>query len=126
MGTRQSFICFNDGGQLRLIDVATLPKRENKAPAVHTDAIPFTWHPTTGRYFDSKSQFRAETKRTGGLEVGNDLLTHKFSKPERKTLSAREHLEKNYNLHKNGELKVIEAETVSSFEKDHGAVVVRE
>lgn len=31
------------------------------------------WHPATGRYADSKSEFRRMTKESGCVEMGNDI-----------------------------------------------------
>jgi len=116
------YICYNDGGNLVLIDVATLPRVEQKAPAIHQDSMQPLWHPTTGKMFDSVSSFRAETKRTGGIELGNDVMPPKQRKP-RTLLSSREHLEKNYQLQKNGALpKPAPAESIAAFEKQFGAV----
>lgn len=124
MAIRKLYICHNDGGNVVLVDTADLPRIERKAPAVHTDTIAPTWHPTTKRFFDSKSAFRAETKRTGGIETGNDLLTHEFKRRIGTKLSAREQLEKNYHAARNGDLKPSSAETVADFERDHGKINV--
>jgi len=43
------------------------------APMLALDSIDPTWHPHDGHYYDSKSQFRAITKASGGEEVGNDV-----------------------------------------------------
>ena len=45
---------------------------ERSAPAVISDVMDHTWHPLTGEYVDSKSQFRQITRSNGGYEVGND------------------------------------------------------
>lgn len=53
------------------------PPREHIAPGnfpcprVITDSMPLTEH-VDGRHYDSKSAFRAVTKREGFEEVGND------------------------------------------------------
>jgi hypothetical protein len=44
----------------------------SSAPAVHSDTMAPLKHMATGRVLDSKSQFRADTKARGTIEVGND------------------------------------------------------
>jgi len=36
------------------------------------DVMDTLQHPATGRYYDSKARFRADTRATGCIEVGND------------------------------------------------------
>ena len=42
-------------------------------PSFHviSDTMDHTWHPASGKYFDSKSEFRKETKAYGCIEVGD-------------------------------------------------------
>lgn len=50
------------------------PKRSHlSAPHVDRDGLDDLWHPSDGKHYDSKSAFRAATKRSGGEEVGNDV-----------------------------------------------------
>lgn len=46
-------------------------------PRVITDTMDLTEH-VDGRFYDSKSAFRAVTKREGFIEVGNDPARHKL------------------------------------------------
>lgn len=39
------------------------------------DTMDALWHPHDGRMYESKSEFRAITKASGGEEVGNDTQT---------------------------------------------------
>lgn len=122
MASRILWICHKDeSGNLVLINADELPKRERKAPAFHQDSMAPLWHPTTGRMFDSRSAFRAETKRTGGREVGNDDLN--VSQPTKARIPTRELIEKHYNMQRNGDLPPSKAETISAFEKDHGKII---
>lgn len=45
-------------------------------PRVHviSDGMDATRHPVTGRIYESKSRFRADTRATGCVELGNDCL----------------------------------------------------
>ncbi len=36
------------------------------------DVMDMLQHPATGRYYDSKARFRADTRAAGCIEVGND------------------------------------------------------
>jgi hypothetical protein len=58
----------------RLIDKAIAGPRHvsRSAPAVHSDTMAPLKHMGTGRTLDSKSQFRADTKASGCVEVGTD------------------------------------------------------
>lgn len=51
------------------------------APNVISDIMQETRHMVTGRYHTSKSAFRAETKATGCIEVGNDPAISRPRKP---------------------------------------------
>lgn len=46
---------------------------------VISDTMPLMRHPVTGKYYDSKSQFRRATREAGCYEVGNDQLSVKSS-----------------------------------------------
>jgi len=46
--------------------------RPSKTAHVISDSMPMLKHMGTGRYSDSKSQFRAMTKASGAIEAGND------------------------------------------------------
>lgn len=43
------------------------------APAVHSDTMAPTKHMGTGRIIDSKSKFRADTRASGCIEIGNEM-----------------------------------------------------
>jgi hypothetical protein len=45
------------------------------APYVQQDSMAPTWHPADGQMYESKSAFRAATKASGCVEVGNDKHT---------------------------------------------------
>lgn len=45
------------------------------APMLALDTMDALWHPHDGRMYESKSEFRAVTKASGGEEVGNDTQT---------------------------------------------------
>lgn len=51
------------------------PRSSLPSPILIRDQMDPLWHPTTGEYLDSKSEFRAVTKAHGGEEVGNDMQT---------------------------------------------------
>jgi hypothetical protein len=38
----------------------------------NSDQMDHTWHPASGKYFDSKSEFRKETKAYGCQEIGDE------------------------------------------------------
>lgn len=44
-------------------------------PSLHRDQMDALWHPSTGEIVDSKSEFRAITRKVGGTEMGNDKQT---------------------------------------------------
>lgn len=49
------------------------PQRSNlSAPGVIRDGLDDLWHPSDGKLYDSKANFRKSTKRHGGVEVGNE------------------------------------------------------
>lgn len=41
---------------------------------VISDTMDAVIHPSTGKFYDSKSRFRAETRARGLVEVGNDKI----------------------------------------------------
>lgn len=93
-----------------------------RAPAIHTDAMPPTWHPSADRYYDSKSAFRRETKARGLVEMGNDAVGHR---PQRqKPEGIKEDLVETYRRARDGQLPKLDIPTVSEFEKDHGELRV--
>lgn len=51
------------------------------APNVISDTMEPLRHMATGKYFDSKAAFRAETKAAGCIEVGNDPAAARPRKP---------------------------------------------
>lgn len=64
------------------------PRPERSAlpsPMLNRDQMDPLWHPHDGRHYESKSQFRAVTKASGGEEVGNDSQTdnRKFDRATR-------------------------------------------
>ena len=44
-------------------------------PSLNRDQMDALWHPSTGEIVDSKSEFRAITRKVGGTEMGNDAQT---------------------------------------------------
>jgi hypothetical protein len=63
----------------QLVDKAIAGPRHvsSPAPAVHSDTMAPLKHMGTGRILDSKSQFRADTKASGTIEVGNDPAAYR-------------------------------------------------
>lgn len=55
------------------------------APRINADSMNPVQSMTNGRYYDSKSALRAEYKRAGVIEVGNDVPTSKPA-PDRAAL----------------------------------------
>ncbi len=56
----------------RRVDISPAPKRSRLAtPHVVSDTMPATQH-VNGKFYESKSVFRAITKAEGCIEVGND------------------------------------------------------
>ncbi len=47
------------------------------APMLNRDGIDALWHPHDGRLYESKSEFRAVTKASGGEEVGTEVQVDK-------------------------------------------------
>lgn len=45
------------------------------SPMLISDHMSSVWHPSDGREYDSKSEFRSVTRKHGGTEVGNDVQT---------------------------------------------------
>ena len=63
-------------------------------PRVISDSMDPTEH-VDGRFYDSKSAFRAVTKREGYVEVGNDPARHKLiEKPQADPRQRRAAIEK--------------------------------
>lgn len=50
------------------------PVKRSSLPCPHLirDGIDDMWHPATGKHYDSKAAFRAATKASGCIEVGDD------------------------------------------------------
>ena len=57
-------------GELVEKHLAAPPK--TAAPHVISDTIADTWHPATGKTYDSKSAFRRATKAAGCVEIGTE------------------------------------------------------
>ncbi len=62
------------------------PKRcargtKNNAPYVISDTMIPTKHMATGRVIDSKAKFRAETRASGCIEIGNEAVKARKSIP---------------------------------------------
>lgn len=57
------------------------PIRSDPKVYVISDTMDPARHMATGRVFDSKSKFRAETRASGCIEVGNDILKAKPREP---------------------------------------------
>jgi len=47
---------------------------KNSAPYVISDTMEPTKHMASGRILDSKAKFRAETRATGCVEIGNEAI----------------------------------------------------
>ena len=69
----------NENGMIP-IEIAS-PKGTDPRFYVISDTMPSTRHMATGKYFDSKSEFRKETKATGNIEYGNDAALTRPRKP---------------------------------------------
>ena len=48
--------------------------QSNSAPYIISDTIQPTKHMASGRVIDSKAKFRAETRATGCVELGNEQI----------------------------------------------------
>lgn len=57
-----------------------MPTR-NSAPYVISDTMEATKHMGTGRVIDSKSKFRADTKASGCVEIGNEPIRPRIPIP---------------------------------------------
>lgn len=54
------------------------PARSNlSAPYFISDQIDDLWHPTDGKIYDSKSEFRKTTRINGREEIGTDIQSDK-------------------------------------------------
>lgn len=120
---RRAWVCREIDGKTVFLPLDLDYRPEPVAPYVRGDSMRALEHPCDGKFYDSKSAFRAVTKAHGCVELGNDLKgkpkTHPGSKlpPGRKEL-----LIKNYQLAKEGKLKPANVESVSSFEQDCGPI----
>lgn len=56
----------------KFIDKIALYEDGESAPYVIRDEMEATKHMATGRYHTSKAKFRADTKASGCVEIGND------------------------------------------------------
>ena len=96
-----------------------------KAPVIRTDTIEPCWHPSTGEYYTSMSQFRRATKAAGCIEVGNEWV-NKPPPPAWQPESCKEELIEVYKRYRDGQLteeeRHLETQTVSEFEKEHGEI----
>lgn len=77
-----------------------VPKHERtdlpRSHYVISDVQPLLKHPVTGRYYDSKSRFRADTKASGCEEVGNEKMESRPVRPdpEKRRASIRQEIER--------------------------------
>ena len=58
-------------------EMRSKPSRRQTAKASHyviSDTMDLMVHPSNGKYYDSKSRFRAETRARGLTEVGNETI----------------------------------------------------
>lgn len=70
--SRQRFV-IRDGNVVEVdLDWTPPPRQGLAAPYLKRDQMDPTWHPATGKMFESKAAFRAETKAAGCVEVGDD------------------------------------------------------
>lgn len=53
------------------------PPPSSLGPMIVTDEMPWTQHPCNGKFYNSKSAFRAVTKANGMVEIGNDKIERK-------------------------------------------------
>lgn len=58
-----------------MVDAALIYAESGPAPYVISDTMEAIKHMGSGRMIDSKAKFRAETKATGCIEVGNEKIT---------------------------------------------------
>lgn len=64
-----------------MVDKSLLYSSPGLGLYVISDTMDPTRHMATGRYFTSKSKFRAETKASGCFEIGNDPALYRQRKP---------------------------------------------
>lgn len=69
----------NENGMIP-VEIAS-PKGTDPKFYVISDTMPMLRHMATGKYFDSKSEFRKETKASGCVEIGNDSFLTRPRKP---------------------------------------------
>lgn len=60
--------------------LASLPQANRASYYVQDDTMPATLNHADNQVYESKSAFRAATKRNGYVEVGNDLLSNNIRK----------------------------------------------
>ena len=59
----------------RRIPERTGQRSDLPSPMLVRDQMDPTWHPSDGKEYESKSEFRRVTASRGGVEVGNDSQT---------------------------------------------------
>ena len=60
-----------DGKLVEKDEASPLHNTLGKGTYLTLDGMDHTWHPASGKHFDSKSRFRAETKAHGCIEIGD-------------------------------------------------------
>lgn len=71
------------------------PIRSDPKVYIISDTMDATRHMATGRVFDSKSKFRQETRASGCVEVGNDIMKAKPRVPVKlDKRERREHIQR--------------------------------
>lgn len=74
MSTRETYVLRN-GKLIEKWRAPPLVEVFDTGPMVISDSMPSTRHMASGKYFDSKAAFRAETKAHGCIELGNEMPT---------------------------------------------------
>lgn len=72
-----------DASENGMVDANIAGQKDSKDPRFYviSDHMDSTRHMASGKYFDSKSEFRKETKATGCIEYGNDAALTRPRKP---------------------------------------------
>ena len=65
--------CGDGRSVFRKIEHHERQRSDLPAPRLHLDTMKPLWHPSNGKTYDSKSEFRSVTKANGGVEIGNEV-----------------------------------------------------
>lgn len=66
-------------------------------PIIISDQMNDTWHPATGKYTNSISEFRKMTKDSGCVEIGDENFTNKKQQSSREEI--RNHIKTAISIH---------------------------